>query len=267
MPSPPTTVGTVRSDAARSDSFGRMWRDGFRRATQASNWRSLPREPNQESPMPAPSVELRPFAGEYVIAKLPVTTASLAPELLGMHPDGKIVSITRTPQELSIVCPIDLAPVDAEIDGPWTALYAGGPISFGLTGVVTSLVAPLSAAGCTVFVVSTFDGDILMVPSQKAADARELLAAAGHTVSSGALPGVDPEHSQPDPGHHHHPSALHPGQRDDPGGSPRHSGVLAGAKEHGQRPWKVLNKRSGPVTVSALIRGFAPPLLPSEGCH
>jgi hypothetical protein len=131
--------------------------------------------------MPAPSVELRPIAGEYVIARLPVT-AALPPELLGIHSEGQIVSITRTPQELSLVCPVDLAPADAEIDGPWTALYAGGPIPFGLTGVVTSLVAPLSAVGCPVFVVSTFDGDILMVPSSNAAQARGLLAAAGHTV-------------------------------------------------------------------------------------
>ena len=49
-------------------------------------------------------------------------------------------------------------------------------------GVVTSLVAPLSAVGCPVFIVSTFDGDILMVPSPNAAHARELLAAAGRTV-------------------------------------------------------------------------------------
>ena len=132
--------------------------------------------------MPAPTVELRPIAGEYVTAKLPGTTPALPPELLGMHAEGTIVSITRTSQELSIVCPVDLAPVDAEIDGPWTALYAGGPIPFGLTGVVNSLVAPLSAAGCPVFVVSTFDGDILMVPSRNAAQAQKLLAAAGHIV-------------------------------------------------------------------------------------
>jgi len=133
--------------------------------------------------MPAPSVELRPIPGEYVIAKLPATATALPSGLLGMPAEGTIVSITRTPQELSIVCPVGLAPVDAEIDGPWTALYAGGPIPFGPTGVVTSLVAPLSAVGCPDFVVSTFDGDILMVPSQSAAQAWELLAAAGHTVA------------------------------------------------------------------------------------
>ena len=148
----------------------------------ASSFRSLPRELNQESPMPAPSVELRQIQGDYVIARLPATIPTLPLELLGMPPEGKIVSITRTPQELSIVCPVDLAPVDAEVDGPWTALYAGGPMPFGLTGVVTSHVAPLSAVGCPVFVVSTFDGDILLVPSPNADQARDQLAAAGHTV-------------------------------------------------------------------------------------
>jgi len=74
------------------------------------------------------------------------------------------------------------APAGAEIDGLWRALYAGGPIPFGLTGVVTSLVAPLSAAGCPVFVVSTFDGDVLMVQSADYGRARELLGEAGHTL-------------------------------------------------------------------------------------
>lgn len=80
------------------------------------------------------------------------------------------------------MCPAALAPADAEIDGTWAAPYASGPIPFGLTGVVTSLVAPLSAAGCPVFVVSTFDGDILMVPSTQFDQACGLLRGAGHTL-------------------------------------------------------------------------------------
>ena len=132
-------------------------------------------------PAPAPAVELHVLTGNYVIARLP--PAAEAPDGILSTPvrDG-FVSVTRTPQELSIVCPASLAPADAAIDGTWAALYASGPIPFGLTGVVTSLVAPLSAAGCPVFVVSTFDGDILMVPSPQFEQARELLRKAGHTV-------------------------------------------------------------------------------------
>ncbi|MCC3275957.1 MULTISPECIES: ACT domain-containing protein [unclassified Arthrobacter] len=132
-------------------------------------------------PAPAPSVELHVLAGNYVIARLSPAAEAPAGLLAAAPPDG-FVSITRTPQELSIVCPAALAPADAEIDGTWAALYASGPIPFGLTGVVASLVAPLSAAGCPVFVVSTFDGDILMVPSPQFDQARDLLRAAGHTL-------------------------------------------------------------------------------------
>ncbi|MBP3035166.1 ACT domain-containing protein [Arthrobacter sp. zg-ZUI100] len=133
-------------------------------------------------PLPAtPSVDLHVLAGDYVIARLPPEAAAPAALLAARLTDG-FVSVTRTPQELSIVCPAALAPDAAEIDGTWAALYASGPIPFGLTGVVTSLVAPLSAAGCPVFVVSTFDGDILMVPSAQYETARGLLHAAGHTL-------------------------------------------------------------------------------------
>ncbi|WP_146360855.1 ACT domain-containing protein [Arthrobacter yangruifuii] len=132
-------------------------------------------------PAPVPSVELHALAGDYVIARLSAAAETPAGLLSPALPGG-FVSVTRTPQELSIVCPAALAPADAEIDGPWAALYASGPIPFGLTGVVTALVGPLSAAGCPVFVVSTFDGDILMVPSSKYELARGLLREAGHTL-------------------------------------------------------------------------------------
>jgi hypothetical protein len=129
-----------------------------------------------------PSVNLSKLAGDYVIARLPAS-APVPVDLLSASPAGGYVSVTRTPQELSIVCPTGIAPDDAEIDGTWTALYASGPIPFGLTGVITSLVAPLSVEGCPVFVTSTFDGDILMVPSAMYDRARELLGAAGHTLT------------------------------------------------------------------------------------
>lgn len=133
------------------------------------------------SSTPAPSVELHTLPGDYVIARLPAT-AEVPAAFTAPVPGAGFVSVTRTPQELSLVCPAALAPADTETDGPWAAVYAAGPMPFGLTGVVTSLVAPLSAAGCPVFVVSTFDGDILLVPSKDYARACGLLLEAGHTL-------------------------------------------------------------------------------------
>lgn len=131
--------------------------------------------------MPNPSVVLHSLPGDYIIARL-AASSRVPADLLSPADTGGFVSVTRTPQELSIVCPAPLAPEGMEVDGPWKALYASGPMPFGLTGVVASLVAPLSAAGCPVFVTSTFDGDVLMVPSPQYGQACELLAAAGHTL-------------------------------------------------------------------------------------
>ncbi|WP_374225776.1 MULTISPECIES: ACT domain-containing protein [unclassified Microbacterium] len=131
--------------------------------------------------MRTPTVELSSFPGAYVIARLPSGDPFPADLLTTQAIEG-FVSFTRTPQEVSVVCPAELAPAGAEIDGPWMALYASGPIPFGLTGVVASLVGPLSAAGSPVFVVSTFDGDVLMVPASHGDRAREILTSAGHTL-------------------------------------------------------------------------------------
>jgi hypothetical protein len=132
--------------------------------------------------MTPPSIALRQLPGEYVVARLavPGDASRALGEVLAT---GAFVSVTRTPQELSIVCPAGSSPEAAEIDGPWIALYAAGPIPFGMTGVVTSLVSPLSKAGCPVFVVSTYDGDVLMVPGDAADRARDALQDAGHILA------------------------------------------------------------------------------------
>jgi len=86
-----------------------------------------------------------------------------------LHASAEFWSITRTPHELSVVCSEDDLPpsVDEKVERDWRAFEVQGPLPFGLTGVVSSLTAPLAAAGIPVFVVSTYDTDYVLV---KAAD-------------------------------------------------------------------------------------------------
>lgn len=136
--------------------------------------------------MPAPTVNLRSLPGEYVIARLAVGT-DVSSALIALLRSKTLLSVTQTDQELSIVCEAGAAPDGAELDGPWRVLYAAGPIPFGLTGVVSSLVGPLAAIDCPVFVVSTFDGDVLMTPTGVHADAVAAMREAGHTVDTAAV--------------------------------------------------------------------------------
>jgi hypothetical protein len=94
------------------------------------------------------------------------------------HGGATVWSLTRTPHELSLVCPAeDLPPsVDTDVEAPWRAFALEGPIPFDTTGVLASLTAPLAAARVPVFAISTYDTDILLVRERDAERARELLA-------------------------------------------------------------------------------------------
>jgi hypothetical protein len=127
-----------------------------------------------------PSVRLSLIAEDLVVARL-AATAPVPSELFAAS--APVVSVTRTGSELSIVCPAALAPAGAEIDGPWSAWYIQGPIPFGLTGVVQAVVSPLSTRGIPVFVVSTFDSDVIMAPADQAANAASALIEAGHEIN------------------------------------------------------------------------------------
>jgi hypothetical protein len=125
----------------------------------------------------AARVTLKALTGNYAIARL-------APaETIPVWADGEgFVSISRSDDELSIVCLQQRIPSDVKQDGDWTGFKLQGPFAFGETGIVLSVIRPLSENGLGIFVVSTFDGDHLLVKNADAADAKRLLAEAGHTV-------------------------------------------------------------------------------------
>lgn len=96
---------------------------------------------------------------------------------------GSFTSISRSAEELSIVCPIDQAPQNAKCESPWTCFKLEGPFPFSLTGVLASFLAPLAERGVPIFAVSTFDTDYILVKEENAAAAMETLMQAGHTLT------------------------------------------------------------------------------------
>jgi len=125
-----------------------------------------------------PTVRLRPLAGAYAVSRL----AADAP--FPAWADGAgFVSVSRTSAELSVVCLATRVPAGVRSDDGWRCLELCGPFAFDETGIVASVVAPLSAGGLGVFVVSTFDGDHLMVKAESFDRAWALLLAAGHGVA------------------------------------------------------------------------------------
>ena len=91
-------------------------------------------------------------------------------------------SITRTADELSIVCAERLVPPDVRAHRGWSCLAVAGPLDFAEVGVLSAICNPLAAARISLFAVSTFDTDYVLVREKKLADAIETLAQAGHRV-------------------------------------------------------------------------------------
>ena len=94
-------------------------------------------------------------------------------------------SVTRTPDEISVVCPEDQAPPGARVEADWRAIEVAGPIEFSVIGVVAGLTAPLAEIDVSVFVLSTYDTDYLLVHAGALEQAVEALRAAGHRITAG----------------------------------------------------------------------------------
>jgi hypothetical protein len=98
---------------------------------------------------------------------------------------GSLVSITRTRDELSIVCREEDVPVDvACCERVWRCLRVAGQIDFSLVGVLASLVNPLAKAGIPVFALSTFDTDYLLIKAENFETAVKALHDVGHHLDS-----------------------------------------------------------------------------------
>jgi len=93
-----------------------------------------------------------------------------------------LVSVTRTRSELSIVCAQEKVPDDVRTERDWRCLMVQGPLDFSLTGVLSALLAPLAGAGVSIFALSTFDTDYLLIRAAQLDPAVETLSAAGHRV-------------------------------------------------------------------------------------
>lgn len=98
--------------------------------------------------------------------------------------DGSFYSATRTGAEISVVCREDAAPTGehVRVEPDWRALEVAGPLDFGMVGVMADLTAPLADVDVSVFVVSTYDTDYVLVHAAALERAIEALRAAGHAV-------------------------------------------------------------------------------------
>ena len=94
--------------------------------------------------------------------------------------DGDFFSVTRTQEELSLVCLQEKVPENIRCEKDFRCLKVGGPLDFSLTGILSSLTIPLAQSGISVLAISTFDTDYLLVNEAHVDRAVQKLSQAGY---------------------------------------------------------------------------------------
>lgn len=97
------------------------------------------------------------------------------------------VSITRTDDELSIVIPQSIKLESDNQETDWRCLKVMGPLDFSLTGILARISKVLAEAEISIFAVSTFDTDYILIKSAKTEKAVNTLQNAGYTIQDEAL--------------------------------------------------------------------------------
>ena len=95
---------------------------------------------------------------------------------------GPFVNVTKTDNELSIVCLEAKVPAGIQVQAGWRCLMVSGPLDFSLVGILSSILNPLTRAGVSVFAISTFDTDYVLVQGEQLNTTVSALVAAGHHV-------------------------------------------------------------------------------------
>ena len=122
-------------------------------------------------------LELRTIPGQFGICKL---QSGESIPLWAMS--GNFWSVTRTENEISVVCPQEHLPRDVKVERNWRVLQVVGPLSFEMTGILLSLTAPLADAGVSIYSVSTFETDLILIQEKSFEIACRALTKAGHKI-------------------------------------------------------------------------------------
>jgi hypothetical protein len=121
-------------------------------------------------------MKLKKLDGDFTVCKVP--------DLTGVDLESEFVFLSKTDEEISLVCEAGLVPGNAlEVEVGWRAMRIEGVLDFGLVGVIAKISAALAAEGISVFVVSTYNTDYLFLKTRDYERGACALREDGYTIS------------------------------------------------------------------------------------
>lgn len=122
-------------------------------------------------------LDLVVLPGLLAVCRLPAGCA-----LPSWFAESVLSSVTRSADETSIACDASVVPPGVTVESGWRAIKVAGPLDFGLTGILLSVAQPLAEAGVSIFALSTYDTDYVLVKESALAEAVTALSSAGHRI-------------------------------------------------------------------------------------
>ena len=119
------------------------------------------------------------ISGSFAICRLPA--ADPVPDWAC---EGPFTSVTRTQDELSIVCPLNRVPSQYKPETPWFCLKLEGPFAFTQVGILHSFIQPLVENRIPIFAISAYDTDYILIQENFRTAAMQALQNAGHELLS-----------------------------------------------------------------------------------
>jgi len=121
------------------------------------------------------AMELHKINGEFSICQVPdITQVDFTREF---------VFLSKTSDEISLVCEAEYTPPNTiACETGWKALKVAGVLDFGLIGIVAKISNILAQAEISIFVVSTYNTDYILMKSEVFDKGVETLAQNGYAI-------------------------------------------------------------------------------------
>ena len=130
---------------------------------------------HEQNKLELPNLTLTVLEETFTIHKFAPSTS--IPEVVS---DCSFYSVSKTREELSLICPGDLS-VQSEKSSPnWKCLKVAGPLDLNLTGLIAGLSDILEKANISIFAISTFETDYLLIQKEELETAKSALESAGY---------------------------------------------------------------------------------------
>lgn len=131
-----------------------------------------------QAPSPRPHLRLEVTPETLAVCRLPADAS-----VPGWASAGEFTTVSRTRDELSITTVQSVVPTDVKCERDYRALRVRGPLPLNLIGILAAIADPLAQAGLSIFAISTFDTDYVLVKVRDLEAAIRTLERAGHHVS------------------------------------------------------------------------------------